>query len=239
VYLSGDILYAESDNNLHVYSMSDLTSPIVTYPLDGRCYSAMITDDHLYLGGNKKLYVFKVSESLTQPLISVTSTTTKSLVNKILRLGNELLLGQDDGHLEVLDIKTSKIMGTHSFAPTGSINDMIAIDDTYYMLAVRRGLLKVAYEQVISYYLQGMSVDSLCHLDDSVYLVGFTHDGLVAWDEKKDQLLFKISKDEAFSIKRVLTTNSFLIKTGEGGVKVLTIDDLKSKKFSLKLLLEA
>lgn len=52
-------------------------------------------------------------------------------------------------------------------------------------------------------------------------------------------MLFKISKDEAFSIKRVLTTNSFLIKTGEGGVKVLTIDDLKSKKFSLKLLLEA
>jgi hypothetical protein len=160
-------------------------------------------------------------------------------VNKLLRLGNELLLGQDDGHLEVLDIKTSKITGTHSFAPTGSISDMIAIDDTYYMLAVRRGLLKVAYEQVINYCLQGMSVESLCHLADSVYLVGFTHDGLVAWDEKKDQLLFKISKDEAFSIKRLLTTNSFLIKTGEGGVKVLTIDDLSSKKFSFKLLLEA
>jgi hypothetical protein len=70
---------------------------------------------------------------------------------------------------------------------------MIAIDDTYYMLAVRRGLLKVAYEQVIRNYLQGMSVESLCQIVDSVYLVGFTHNGLVAWDEKKDQLLFKIS----------------------------------------------
>ena len=125
--------------------MSDLTSPIVTYPLDGRCYSAMITDDHLYLGGNKKLHVFKVSESLNQPLISVTSTTTKLLVYKILRLGNELLLGQDYGHLEVLDIYTFKIMSTHSFTQTGGINDMIAIDDTYYMLAARRGILKVAY----------------------------------------------------------------------------------------------
>ena len=72
-----------------------------------------------------------------------------------------------------------------------------------------------------------------------MYLVGFTYDGLAAWDEKKDQLLIKISNDEAFSIKRVLTTNSFMIKTGEGGVKILTIDDLESKKFSLKLLLEA
>jgi hypothetical protein len=52
-------------------------------------------------------------------------------------------------------------------------------------------------------------------------------------------MLFKISKDEALSIKRVLTTNSFIVKTGEGGVKILTIEDLETKKFSLKLLLEA
>ena len=52
-------------------------------------------------------------------------------------------------------------------------------------------------------------------------------------------MLFKFSKDEALSIKRVLTTNSFIVKTGEGGVKILTIEDLETKKFSLKLLLEA
>ena len=52
-------------------------------------------------------------------------------------------------------------------------------------------------------------------------------------------MLFKISKDEAFSIKRALTTNSFIFKTGEEGVKVLIIDDLENKRFSIKPLLEA
>ena len=48
-----------------------------------------------------------------------------------------------------------------------------------------------------------------------------------------------ISHERVFSIKRVMTTNSYIIKTEKEGVKVLTIDDLKSKQFSLKLLLEA
>jgi hypothetical protein len=136
-------------------------------------------------------------------------------------------------------MKTFKITSTHNFTQTGGISDMIAIDGTYYMLAVRKGVLKAAYEQLINYYLQGMSVESLCHLADSIFLVGLTYYGLIAWNEKKDQMLFKISKDEAFSIKRALTTKSFIVKTGEGGVKVLTIDDLETKKFSIKPLLEA
>jgi hypothetical protein len=68
VYLSGDILYTEADKTLYVYSMSYHTSPIATYQLDGRCFSGIITDNHLYLGGKKKLHVFEVSNSLTQPL---------------------------------------------------------------------------------------------------------------------------------------------------------------------------
>ena len=35
-----------------------------------------------------------------------------------------------------------------------------------------------------------------------------------------------------------MNTNSYILKTKEEGVKVLTIDDLKSKKFSLKVLLD-
>jgi hypothetical protein len=72
--------------------MSDRTSPIATYPLGGECWSGMIIDDRLYLGANN-LYVFKVSTSLTQPLTPITEITTKHYVNKILRVGNELLLG--------------------------------------------------------------------------------------------------------------------------------------------------
>jgi hypothetical protein len=50
-------------------------------------------------------------------------------------------------------MKTSKITSTHPFLQTGGISDMIAIDGTYYMLAVRKGVLKAAYEQLINYYL--------------------------------------------------------------------------------------
>ena len=38
---------------------------------------------------------------------------------------------------------------------------------------------------------------------------------------------------------RIITANSYIIKTENQGVKVLTIDDLKSQQFSLKLLIEA
>jgi hypothetical protein len=46
--------------------MSDLTYPIATYKLRGSlCYSGIIIDDRLYLGVNDKLYVFKVTASLS------------------------------------------------------------------------------------------------------------------------------------------------------------------------------
>ena len=124
---------------------------------------------------------------------------------------------------------TSSVTSTHSWIQAVGICDMVAIDDTFCMLAVRRGLLKAAYDQLIKHYHEGESVSSLCHLADSMYLVGFTYDGLVVWDEKKDEQLFRISEDEAFSIKRVLLTTSscYMIKTG-GGVMVLTIEDLNS-----------
>ena len=83
-------MYTGGDETLYVYSMSDHTSPIATYQLGGWCFSGIITHNHLYLGGWKKLHVFEVTTSLTQPLIPVKVIDTKSLVLKILRVGNEL-----------------------------------------------------------------------------------------------------------------------------------------------------
>ena len=77
VYLNGDRLYTEIDWNMYVYSLSDLSSPIATYPLGDRCESGIITDNHLYLGGIRKLHVFEVTTSLTQPLIPVKVIDTK------------------------------------------------------------------------------------------------------------------------------------------------------------------
>ena len=49
VYLNGDRLYTEKGENLYVYSLSDPSSPIATYPLGGKCYSGIITDNRFYL----------------------------------------------------------------------------------------------------------------------------------------------------------------------------------------------
>jgi hypothetical protein len=99
VYLSGDRLYTAGDKTLYVYSMSDHTSPIATYPLCGQCVSGIITDNHLYLDGEKKLHVFEVSTSLTQPLVAAKVINTEYWVYKILRVRNELILGEYYGWL--------------------------------------------------------------------------------------------------------------------------------------------
>ena len=65
VYLNGDRLYTERGKNLYVYSLSDLSSPIATYLLGENCYSAITTDNRLYLGGYNKLYIFEVASSIT------------------------------------------------------------------------------------------------------------------------------------------------------------------------------
>jgi hypothetical protein len=136
-------------------------------------------------------------------------------------------------------MKTSSITHTHNFTEGDNIRDIIAIDETHYLVAAYKGLLKTTKDQLINHYHKGKSVRSLCHVTHSLYLVGFYNDGgLILWNEQTDQLLSQICGGGVFSIKRVITTNNYLIKTDEG-VKVLTINDLKSKQFSLKHLLDA
>ena len=113
VYLNGDRLYTEKGTNLYVYALSNLSSPIASYPLGNRCYSGIITENRVYLGGRKKLHIFEVTDSITQPLILVKVIATESEINKILREAHDLLLGQDSGFLEVFDIKTSTITSSH------------------------------------------------------------------------------------------------------------------------------
>jgi hypothetical protein len=100
--------------------------------------------------------------------------------------------------------------------------------------------LKTTKDQLIKHYHKGKSVRSLCHVTHSLYLVGFYNYGLILWNEQTDQLLSKISdNDGVFSVKRVLTTNNYIIKTENDGVKVVTINDLESFKFSVQHLLDA
>jgi hypothetical protein len=56
--------YLEANKTLFVYSMSDTTSPIDSYPIGGHSYSSLIFDNILYIGGEKVLYIFKVGTSV-------------------------------------------------------------------------------------------------------------------------------------------------------------------------------
>ena len=88
--------------------------------------------------------------------------------------------------MQVVDFKTSKITDTHKFTEGDDIHDKIAIDDTHYLLAARKGLLKTTKHQLIKHYYKGKDVLSLCHITDSIYLLGFRYDGQIVWDQEKD-----------------------------------------------------
>jgi hypothetical protein len=51
-------------------------------------------------------------------------------------VGDQLLLGESFGCLEVVDIKNFNITSTHDFKDGGnSISDLLAIDDSHYLVA--------------------------------------------------------------------------------------------------------
>jgi hypothetical protein len=93
VYLWRDRLFTENNWSLYVYSLIDLTSPAVTYWLGDIGHSALITDNHLFVGGASELHIFEVTSSLTKPLIPVTKIPVKGILHKILRVGDDFLLG--------------------------------------------------------------------------------------------------------------------------------------------------
>ena len=97
--------------------------------------------------------------------------------------------------------------------------------------------MKTTKDQLINHYRKDC-VTSLCHVTDSLYLVGLHNGGLILWNEQTDHLLFKICDDVVTSIKRVLTTNNYVFKTYKG-VKVVTINDSVPQKFSIQHLLDA
>jgi hypothetical protein len=66
------------------------------------------------------------------------------------------------------------------------ISDILAINDTHYLQADEMGLLKTTKDKLIMRYHIGKNAESLSHITDSIYLVGFADYGLIVWDEEKD-----------------------------------------------------
>jgi hypothetical protein len=113
LYTEGKDQHIHSGNNsLLVYSVGDLTSPSAIYELDDYYInSALVTDNRLYLGGFHYFHIFELSPSLIEPLTRLFRIDSYS-IKKILRVGDELLLGKDCGSLKFFDLKTSKITST-------------------------------------------------------------------------------------------------------------------------------
>ena len=160
MFLSGDRLYAAAEKTLYVFSVSDHKSPIATYELSDWCFSGIITDKHLYLSVYKKLYVFEETTSIMQPLLPPKIIEIEAGAHKILRVGDELILGVVHyyisdfvfQYLQIFNIETSKITSTHLFIEGSTLNDMIAIDESHYLLACRHGLMKTTKDQLIKHY---------------------------------------------------------------------------------------
>ena len=77
---------------------------------------------------------------------------------------------------------------THDFKGAGGINDILEIGDNenrHFLLAANLGLLKSTRDQLVSHALKSMKVTALCHMSDSLYLVGL-NSKLIVWNEQSD-----------------------------------------------------
>ena len=146
----------------------------------------------------------------------------------MIKVGQELVLGEQNGYLQVFDITNFKITHTQQFSEISDIYDMIEIEDSeQLLLAGREGVLKATKDRAIKLYFKWKWTLSICHIAESLYLVGFSQNNLIVWNEQSDQQLSQIYIYQASSIKRILTTNSYIIKSWNNGLELLTIKNLE------------
>jgi hypothetical protein len=131
--------------------------------------------------------LFDVTTSLSEPLKPVAVITTEDYVSKMMKVGNQLVLGEWEGYLQVVSLGNHLITSTHKFNEGGDINDMIAIDDAHFLLATAQGLLRATRDQVVKQYYKGKTARAVCHIADSIYLVGLENENMIAlWNEQTD-----------------------------------------------------
>jgi len=77
------------------------------------------------------MHIFKVDVKAQLPIHSLLKHyKTKSIVNKMIRSANMLLLGEDYGYLQLVDLTNNNITSTHSFEENvEQIRDIIILTD--------------------------------------------------------------------------------------------------------------
>ena len=88
------------------------------------------------------LFVFEVTPSLANPLRKITEIKTKNSVRSMLRKGHGLLLGEYNGWLEVFNMSSATITQTRKIREGATIKDIVAIDESHFLLASDDGILK-------------------------------------------------------------------------------------------------
>ncbi len=83
-----------------------------------------------------------------------------------------MILGEDDGYLQVVDIENWSISHTHYFKETGDIVDIISIADNNFMIAAFRGIFKTTRDQVIKHCIKGQGFRTLAQINEKLYLIG-------------------------------------------------------------------
>ena len=98
-----------------------------------------------------------------------------------------MLLGEWEGWLQVVNLDNLLITSTHKFNEGGDIHDILAIDDAHFLLATAHGLLRATRDQVVKHYYKGKTARAVCHIADSIYLVGLENENMIAlWNEQTD-----------------------------------------------------
>jgi hypothetical protein len=121
----------------------------------------------------------------------------------------------------VFDLNKYAITSSHEFSYLGfTIHEIVAIDDAHLLLGTNEGLKKAKKDQILKHFYEGRNVSNICLIADSFYLLGLNnfskHDlkeQLCVWDEHTGEELYHIIQDPIWSIKRVMTTNTYIIKS--------------------------
>ena len=94
-------MYTSVDKILYVFSVSDLSSPIATYDLPWSYKKLIISDNRLFLGASNTcdITVIEINTSLSKPLIELVEIQTSEMIMKMMKVGQELFLGEYDGYL--------------------------------------------------------------------------------------------------------------------------------------------
>ena len=109
-----------------------------------------------------------------------------------MKVGHQLLLGERQGYLQAVHISKALvgnplISSTHKFIEAGDIHDVLAINDTHFLLAAALGLLRTTKDQIVKHSFKGQTARALCPIADSLYLVGFVNENVIKlWNEQTD-----------------------------------------------------